>query len=203
MRTVTAAVLEDPAYLVPAAAPAPTGIAWLRATVSRFCNGPLHARRRALAEELLAAIPPASLAVPYAGHPAGRLAIALGADASIVPDVQAVAAAYQTGDPAASPAVERLVTAFGGEHSERTAARIALLVQACDATATLATAARTRPVEAVLRDDPPVPATKRVTPAGELVRVSLEGAPFGAGPRACPGRAHALALVEGFVEGSR
>jgi hypothetical protein len=53
------------------------------------------------------------------------------------------------------------------------------------------------PVAAVLRDDPPVPATRRRRPDGEIVLVDLRDAPFGAGPHACPGREHALALVEG------
>jgi cytochrome P450 len=54
-----------------------------------------------------------------------------------------------------------------------------------------------------------VPATRRQAPAagtvggvaveaGEVVLVSLAGGlAFGAGPRRCPGRAHALALAEG------
>jgi cytochrome P450 len=44
-------VLEDPRYVVPPAEPAgPVGsLAWLRASVARFCNGPEHARRRAIA----------------------------------------------------------------------------------------------------------------------------------------------------------
>ena len=202
MRTVPATVLADPSYLVPAAAPGETGIAWLRSAASRFSNGPTHARRRALVEHLLAAIDTAALRQPYEGHPVGRLAEALGATdsdltADLTADVRTAAAAYQTGAPAADDAVERLVAAFGGAHDEPTAARIALLVQACDATAALIERSRTRPVEDVLRDDPPVPATRRVTPDGEVVLVSLAGAPFGAGPRACPGREHALALVAG------
>ncbi|MGI5244114.1 hypothetical protein [Dactylosporangium sp. CA-139066] len=194
-----AAVLADPSYLVPEAPPAATGIAWLRSAVSRFCNGATHARRRALVEELLAGIDPGELRAPYAGHPVSRLALALGVAAPVADDVRTAAAAYQTGDAAADEAVERLVAAFGGAHDERTAARIALLVQACDATAALVERARARPVDEVLRDDPPVPATRRVAPDGEVVLVSLEGAPFGAGPRACPGREHALALVAGAL----
>jgi cytochrome P450 len=61
----------------------------------------------------------------------------------------------------------------------------------------------------VLRDDPPVPATRRqalraatvgdvTMEAGEVVLVRLRGdLAFGAGPRRCPGRDHALALVAG------
>jgi hypothetical protein len=65
-------------------------------------------------------------------------------------------------------------------------------------------------LETVLRDTPPVPATKRMATRpsdlggthvepGEVVRVSLHGIPFGDGPRRCPGRAHALALAEGAL----
>ncbi|HTJ39933.1 MAG TPA: hypothetical protein VL738_42585 [Dactylosporangium sp.] len=242
MRTVSAEVLEDPAYLVPEAPAAASGIGWLRSAVSRFSNGATHVRRRAIVEELLAAIDPEELRAAYEGHPVARLSQKLGvADAdleAVTGDVRVAAAAYQTGDTAADDAVERLVAVFGGVHDERTAAHLALLVQACDATAALierardravagvlrdeppvqacdATAAlierlqhervplgqqaRDRAVASVLQDEPPVPATRRVGPDGEVVLVALRGAPFGAGPRACPGRAHALALVEGAL----
>jgi hypothetical protein len=210
MRTVTTEVLADPTYLVPEpsarsgpSGPAASGIGWLRGAVSRFSNGAVHERRRALVAGLIAGIDPAALREPYAGHPVARLARALGVPGmaldGLVEDVRAAAAAYQTGDSAADAAVDRLVGVFGGAYDERTAAHIAVLVQACDATAALAERARRRPVADVLRDDPPVPATRRVAPSGEVVLVPLAGAPFGAGPRACPGREHALALVEGAL----
>jgi hypothetical protein len=203
MRTVSAEVLEDPAYLVPEAPAAASGIGWLRSAVSRFSNGATHVRRRAIVEELLAAIDPEELRAAYEGHPVARLSQKLGvADAdleAVTGDVRVAAAAYQTGDTAADDAVERLVAVFGGVHDERTAAHLALLVQACDATAALIERARDRAVASVLQDEPPVPATRRVGPDGEVVLVALRGAPFGAGPRACPGRAHALALVEGAL----
>jgi hypothetical protein len=203
MRTVSAEVLADPSYLVPEAPPAAAGIGWLRSAVSRFCNGATHARRRAIVEELLAGVEVAGLRVAYDGHPVGRLAVALGVGrcdlAALVEDVQVAAGAYQTGDASADEAVERLVGVFGGVHDERTAAHLALLVQACDATAALVERSRGRGVDEVLRDDPPVPATRRVGRDGEVVLVSLDGAPFGAGPRACPGREHALALVAGAL----
>ncbi len=57
------AVLADPAALVPEAPAAeePGGLAWLRATVSRFSNGEAHRRRRALACGELARIDPGEL----------------------------------------------------------------------------------------------------------------------------------------------
>src|SRR5207247_8989693 len=48
-------ILTDPAWVVPPAQPdGTTGtLAWLRASVPRFCSGPDHERRRALAEREL------------------------------------------------------------------------------------------------------------------------------------------------------
>jgi hypothetical protein len=138
----------------------------------------------------------------------------MGVHDDVVNLVREIAQAYQpdTGDETrADAAVDRLVAIFGGVPDEPTAARIGVLVQACDATATLIERARHRPVEDVLRDDPPVPATRRqavvtttvgdvIVEAREVVRVSLaDGLAFGAGLRRCPGRAHALALVEGAL----
>jgi cytochrome P450 len=126
--------------------------------------------------------------------------------------VRDVAQAYQPGagdEARADAAVDRLVLVLGGGYDEPTAARIGVLVQACAATEVLIERARHRPVDDVLLDHPPVPATKRqalvattvggvTIEAGEVVRVCLAGGPaFGAGPRRCPGRAHALAIVEG------
>ncbi|MET7392203.1 hypothetical protein ABZS66_01715 [Dactylosporangium sp. NPDC005572] len=221
-------VLTDPAFRVPPVPPGSTGLAWLRATVSRFADGPAHTRRRALAESLLAAIDPAALAAAPPAHPVATLAAALGVPPTprLVEDVRLVAASYQpasaglpapdgreVGVDAADAAVERLVALLGGHRDERTAAHLCLLVQACTATETLIDRARTRSVEEVLRDDPPVPATRRqatedttvgglAIAAGEVVRVSLAADPFGAGPRACPGRAHALALASSALGSS-
>jgi cytochrome P450 len=193
-------ILNAPVPAVPQVPAGAGGIAWLRATVSRFSNGPVHARRRALVTGLLAGVDAGALRSPSAEHPVARLASALGVDAPVVDDVRAAAAAYHSGDPAADAAVDRLVGVFGGAYDERTAAHICLLVQACDATTTLIERARTRPVEEVLRDAPPVAATRRLGPGGAVVLVPLAGdTAFGAGPRACPGRAHALALVEGAL----
>jgi cytochrome P450 len=94
-------------------------------------------------------------------------------------------------------------------------------VQACDATAGLAsnalvallTGARSGEdvIAATLRDDPPLRATRRLAEApaqvgdlqvaaGATVVLDLMHLPFGAGPRSCPGRDHALALAAGIVE---
>jgi cytochrome P450 len=136
----------------------------------------------------------------------------MGIDEPVVDLVRDVAQAYQPGtgnDTHADAAVGRLVAVFGGGYDEPTAARIGVLVQACEATAVLIERARHRPVNDVLRDHPPVSATKRqalvtttvgdvTIEAGEVVQVGLAGGlAFGAGPRRCPGREHALALVEG------
>lgn len=234
-RDAALAVLNDPTFVVPPVPPASAGVAWLRATVGRFSTGEVHERRRALSIEILDAIPPESLracdadrtaesagaaAQEAAGvrarpvHPVAILARAIGADESVVALVRDVAQAYQPGsgdDYRADAAVDRLVAAFGGSFDEPTAARIGVLVQACDATAVLIERARHRGVDDVLRDHPPVPATKRqalvtttvgdvTIEAGEVVRVRLGGdLAFGAGPRRCPGRAHALALVAGAL----
>jgi hypothetical protein len=208
------AVLTDPSFVVPPVPPAPAGVAWLRATVGRFSTGADHERRRALSVAILDAIPPETLRTGGPGHPVTLLARAMGVGESIVDLVRDVAQAYQpgTGDEArADAAVERLVTVFGGDHDEPTAARIGVLAQACVATEVLIGRARCCPVDDVLRDHPPVAATKRqalvaatagdvTIEAGEVVSVRLAGElAFGAGPRRCPGRAHALALVGGAL----
>lgn len=206
------AVLHDPAFVVPSVPPATGGVAWLRATVGRFSTGPAHERRRALSTAILAGIPPATLRTAGGHHPVTVLARAIGVHRPVEGLVRDVAQAYQpgTGDESrADAAVGRLVGILGGRYDEATAARIGVLVQACDATAALIARARRRPVEEVLRDDPPVPATRRralvattvggvPVEAGDIVLVGLAGeTAFGAGPRRCPGREHALALVAG------
>jgi len=216
-RAAAEAVLCDPAFVVPPVPSASSGVAWLRATVGRFSTGEPHRRRRALSVAILAEIPAESLRDCGPVHPVTALARAMRvemAEDALVDLVRDVAQAYQpgTGDEArADAAVGRLVEAFGGTADETTAARIGVLVQACEATATLIERARHRPVDDVLRDDPPVPATTRqavatatvggvTVEAGEVVRVGLAGGlAFGAGPRRCPGRAHALALVDGAL----
>ncbi|MDI1465381.1 hypothetical protein QEZ54_30875 [Catellatospora sp. KI3] len=208
-RDAALAVLTDPRFAVPPVPPAQSGVAWLRATVGRFSDGPAHERRRALSVAILDAIPPEVLRTGGPTDPVRALARAMGVEQDVVELVREVAQAYQpgTGDEArADAAVEALVAAFGG-HDEPTAARIGVLVQAYAATSALIERARHRPVAEVLRADPPVPATRRraletttvgglTIEAGETVSVRLaDELAFGAGPRRCPGSAHALALV--------
>ncbi|GAA2533201.1 hypothetical protein [Pilimelia columellifera] len=213
-RDAAFAVLNDPAFVVPPVPSGPAGVAWLRATVGRFSTGEAHERRRALSIAILDAIPPESLRGYGPMHPVAVLASEMGVDKPVVDLIRDVAQAYQPGtgdEPRADVAVARLVAVFGGVFDEPTAAHIGLLVQACQATVAMTERAQHRPVDDVLRDDPPVPATKRqalvkaiigdvTVEAGEVVQVRLAGdLAFGAGPRRCPGRAHALALVEGAL----
>lgn len=206
------AVLNDSAFVVPPVPSVSSGVAWLRATVGRFSTGETHERRRALSIAILDAIAPESLRGYGPMHPAAVLAREMGVGEPVVDLVRDVAQAYQpgTGDESrADAAVVRLVAVFGNVFDEPTAARIGLLVQACEPTMALIERTRHRPVDDVLRDDPPVQATTRqalvrttvgdvTVEAGEVVQVRLAGdLAFGSGSRRCPGRAHALALVEG------
>src|SRR5215475_3581471 len=154
------AVLGDPTFEVPPvpAAGDEVDVAWLRATVSRFATGEDHARRRRLVIAHLDAIDPddlgarafeAAAAALAAGDsiaalaravPVLVLADALGISGDTAADVRVVARGYQPGTdagPAGTDAVAALVAACGGVPDEQTAARIAVLVQACDATAAL------------------------------------------------------------------
>ncbi|MGY1717266.1 hypothetical protein ACI78R_22610 [Geodermatophilus sp. SYSU D01106] len=192
---VTSAVLEDPRYRVPAAPPAASGLAWLRSRVPRFCDGPEHARRRAVLDDLLTA----TTVIPNsAADPAVVLIGGLGLPAERAGDVARVAAAYQPHAPqsaGADAALERLVAACGGR-SDATAARLCLLVQAYAGLSALARQRREG------RAGPPVPTTRRVAPDGTEVEVDLTDAPFGRGPHACPGRALAEAWSAAWREGS-
>jgi cytochrome P450 len=243
------AILADPGYTVPdAGRGAPPGtMLWLRQTVSRFSEGADHARRRSLAEDLLRSVEPALLRVrareatnaviDAAGAapfdvmalvarrvPGLVLAAALGAadPEQVIGHLSPLAAAYSPAmdDPApADGSVTLLTELLPGGPGEEVAARIALLIQAYDATAGLignAVAAGMRAagpgtaaalVQQILRRDPPVRVTRRVSPAGEIVTLDLAAAgddpaghlQFGSGPRPCPGAAHACALAEGAV----
>ena len=211
----------------PVPSPGPPGpfgtMAWLRATVSRFSNGdgaraPPRAgrgaaRRRSTRRELRARrarerrVPQPGLCKSTLAYvPVAVLADALGGERRRRrADVRTVAAAYHPGTdaPGADEALARCSRRCPPAEPEVAAQRVALLVQACEATAALVRGGLERPLEDVLRDTPPVPATKRLAPDGEIVVVPLDGRPFGAGPRRCPGEAHARALAAGVIEGAR
>ncbi|WP_052810218.1 isocitrate lyase/PEP mutase family protein [Streptomonospora alba] len=180
-------ILENPGYTVPVQPPARDGVRWLRGRVPRFAEGPVHARRRALAERMLGALDAAALRRP--GAPVANLAEALGLPRSAAADVALVASCYQPHQcvtAAADEAVARLVAAAGGRWDEETAVRLGLLVQAHDAVRA-----------AMAGREPPVPTTRRIAPDGSEVVVDLAARPFGAGRHACPARAQAGALVDG------
>jgi len=223
-------ILSDPRYVVvPAPPPGPIGtMAWLRASVSRFCSGAEHGRRRALVEAELARLDPAELRA-HARHarPTCVLAAALGVPepdlARVLDAVETISPFYLDGAPESERArtdlaVGTLVDALGPE-PERAVPRITILVQAHTATERLiaeaidlAREAGPLPVEALLertlRERPPVPGTRRVAPDGTVVALDFtaanrDGGPivtFGWGPRACPGAEHALALAAGAIE---
>ena len=163
------AILADPAYVVPPAPPAAEAatLAWLRAHATRFCEGEAHDRRRALAEQDIAALDPGKLrqaaadlaaaelasrasAEPFDVMPLARrvpltaLAAGLGVGQDDIPaTVDAVLAAvsgYLNPDlagPDADSSVAFLAKTFGPAEPEQLANRIGLLMQACDATAAL------------------------------------------------------------------
>ncbi|MEU4604463.1 hypothetical protein AB0F43_15895 [Kribbella sp. NPDC023972] len=195
-------MLTDPNYRVPTTPYAASGIAWLRASVARFSNGSTHQRRRALAVAELAAIDPdalRALALQRGTGPVEVLAEALGMPSTVAEDIAVIARCYQPHTAvtaAADQAVDRVVHTLG-DYDERTANRIALLVQACDATAALVAHTLAG------RTDPPVPKTRRVAPDGAIVEIDLTDQPFGTGAHACPGRLHALALADGLVQAER
>jgi hypothetical protein len=214
--------MDELTYPVPPAPPhaRPATLAWLRASVPRFTDGDDHRRRRALVIAELSRLDEAALrqaaairTKDLAGMPIEDLARAvpvgvLSADRVDVADVRTVARVYLTGDPSseADDAVARLVAALGGP-DEETAARIAVLVQACEATAGLILNAVKRPpapadarLAETLAHDSPIRATRRVGPTGEVIPVDLSRRPFGEGAHACPGRSHALALAAGVLE---
>ena len=201
----------------------PGGVRWLRANVARFSGPEDHARRRAL---VLAELAPMeslrdkafALAREMRDEPAERtvwtvpvavLAAELGLP-DVSDDIAKVSGAYHPHTEigaGAEAAIRRLVETCGGA-DERTAARIGLLVQACDATARLlgkALAAH-RPgedvedlLDRVLREDPPVRVTRRWI-GGEVVEVDLTKRPFGAGPKRCPGETQARRVAAGVLD---
>lgn len=197
----------------------PIGVAWLRAHVPRFREGAEHRRLRALVEAELDRLSPADLRAR--ARAAGgtlphirALAQALGLQGVSEEAVALVAAHYQPHEPddaAADAAVAELVDACGGVPDDATATRICLLVQACAATTALVDHVREldpggsvdERIARTMDEHPPLRSTRRVID-GELVELDMRhpGLGFGAGPHACPGRAHAIALAAGIIEGS-
>jgi hypothetical protein len=225
--------LHDPNLVPPPAADgAPGSLAWLRSAVPRFAAGAVHATRRGLVLDALAEVDTAVLRRRARERTSelarcadadrvvlvSVLAEALGVRDLEVAAVRTVAAVYLSGadDPDADVAVAQLVAAFGGVADERTAARISVLVQACEATAALIGKARPALrtsvdvdalLRSILRSDPPVRATIRQAVsapdvAPDVLRIDLAGGelPFGAGVHACPGREQAFALAAGVCE---
>jgi cytochrome P450 len=147
---VTAA-LNDPHWVVvPAPEASDTGIDWLRAHVSRFSTGDVHARRRAMAQARLAEIDPNALrrraselsTMDPAQVTATVLAEALGIPPGVAPLIAAIAPSYFPGSEvpdSADDAVRQLVAILGGRFDENNATTIGLLVQAHDATGGLVT----------------------------------------------------------------
>jgi cytochrome P450 len=185
-------LLNDERFQVPPMPPAGSEVdmRWLRASVSRFSVGDVHARRRRLCQDDLDRIDPAELRGRAAElaktRPIEQIAVevladALGMKTSVYESVAAVAAGYLPGTDAGhrgDDAVRDLVNAFGGVPDEATAARIALLVQACNATAALIVKAHiaqqqhaspTETVAETLRFDPPVPVMRRACVASAQI----------------------------------
>ena len=128
MEAMSSDVLEDPAYTVPLALPAPSGVGWLRSAVVRFSEGDAHRRRRALVVDVIDRLG----RVTDQGTPTRSLLAALGLSADLEPDVAVVAASYQPHLPQtaeADRAADRLVAACGGR-TEEAAAIVCVLVQA-------------------------------------------------------------------------
>ena len=201
----------------PPGLPGPFGtMAWLRATVSRFSEGEAHARRRAMIEARLAALDPDELRAAAraaarreprrrsevaaswaAAAPRGstcrwrcsRRRPASKATSSMTCGRSPRRTRPGTDAPGADQALQRLLDRLPRAEEDPLAQHVALLVQACEATAAL-----------IRGDDPPVPSTKRLDPDGNVIIVDLAGRPFGEGRRACPGREHALALAKGVKD---
>ena len=181
MQRLPSDVLTDPAYRVPEPEPAETGMAWLRSHVVRFCEGAEHDRRRAQTQAVIDAVADTR----FVATPTISLLAAFDLPAELAADVALASAAYQPHAPQsaeADAAADRLVAACGGR-TEQAATRVCVLVQA-DA-ACMALAERIRAASA----DPPLAATRRITPAGEQVEVDLSDAHFGRGAHRCPGEA--------------
>jgi hypothetical protein len=187
MQRLPSDVLADPAYRVPEPEPGETGMAWLRTHVVRFCEDQDHVRRRAQTQAAIDAIADA----PFIASPTRSLLAAFGLSEELAADVPLASAAYQPHAPQsaeADAAADRLVAACGGR-SEQAASRVCVLVQADAACTALAERIRAGAT------DPPLAATRRITPTGEQVEVDLADAHFGRGAHRCPGEALATRLA--------
>jgi cytochrome P450 len=245
-------VLADPSFQVASVAPAQGGLGWLRSTVCRFTNGEEHARRRALVEAELNRLDPNDLrtgarrrtrevvaaadgSLDVMGQVArpvplavlcGALGVAEGQLDGAVTDSALVGRGYLTGeqDGPTDAAVDRLASLLARGGAEETAAALAVLAQACEATAALIgnalVVARERPglagdaqglLQETLRTAGPLRVMRRLSPQGDAVVLDLEAASatrgpgerpmaFGSGIRPCPGEAQAMALALGVVE---
>ncbi|MGP3935780.1 cytochrome P450 [Nonomuraea sp. KM88] len=185
-------VLDDAAYVPPPVRQdgAKGTLAWLRAQVSRFSTGEIHAGRRRALVELLAGLEPAELRRAAAamteerdgdwrGVPTAVLASALGVEDTAT--VSAAASGYLSGEesPQADAAVARLLTLAD-------VSVITLLLQGHAATEGLIENAlrHAKPgddpwalLEETLRQDPPLRATRRLdTRTGETVTIDLVAA---------------------------
>ena len=214
-------------------------------TSAASAAGAEHERRRALAvaeidrlepdelrrdarERAAAALRDGAVTPARSGRDAGRSARAA-EPASRRTSQPPRARTSRTSRPRSTPRIARSLASSrpaAESPTKLTAARIGLLVQACDATAGLverAVAAMPEHEDAtvdeilagVLREDPPVRATRRLAaaparigslevPPGTIVTLDLTAGgddrlPFGSGRRPCPGREHALAIAAGCV----
>jgi cytochrome P450 len=163
------AILADPGYRVPAAPAVPDGevgtLAWLRASVARFSEGPDHDRRRSLAEDDLARMDVTRLRHEAAAATAANLAVSNGrpfdvmrlarrvpvavlaaelgmADVRVVDAAISVSVFYLKPDQAGPEADESIAVLLDALRpdligAELAASRIGLLLQACEATAGL------------------------------------------------------------------
>ncbi|MBT2235216.1 cytochrome P450 [Nonomuraea sp. NEAU-A123] len=195
------AVLSDTRYVPPPVrqdAPAGT-LSWLRAQVSRFSTGEVHAERRRLVAERLATLDPAALRQAataatlerggdWPDVPTAVLGAALGItdEKRLVGAVTAAAAGYLSGEegPEADAAVADLVELLSGEGDP--IPRITILLQAHAATAGLIANALTHAdpgddvdglLRETLRHDPPLKASRRLDrQTGDEVTIDLVAA---------------------------
>ncbi|HUR03558.1 MAG TPA: cytochrome P450 [Nonomuraea sp.] len=164
------AVLSDTRYVpppVPQDAPAGT-LSWLRAQVSRFSTGEVHAERRRLVTERLATLDPAALRQAATAATLERggdwpdvptavlgAALGIGDEKRLVGAVAAAAAGYLSGEegPEADAAVADLVELLSGEGDPIPG--ITILLQAHAATAGLIANALTHAEPGAAPDDEP------------------------------------------------